>query len=117
MIVKTNAQLLNLGLLLQLSGTIVENSTEGLERDLAFSKEVSKNTGVHIVAGTGFYIADMQAANHLHNTTEELYNHMLQELTVGCVEEPEIKAGFMGEIASVWPLRGKIIFKNNIFVR
>ncbi|KAL0822243.1 hypothetical protein ABMA28_004370 [Loxostege sticticalis] len=86
-------------------GTIVENSTEGLERDLAFSKEVSKNTGVHIVAGTGFYIADMQAADNLHGTTEELFNHMLQELTVGCVEEPDIKAGFMGEIASVWPLR------------
>ncbi|XP_028174628.1 phosphotriesterase-related protein [Ostrinia furnacalis] len=86
-------------------GTIVENSTEGLDRDLALSVAVSHKTGVHIVAGTGFYIADLQPADHLHSSTEELYNHMLNELTAGCVEKPDVKAGFMGEIASVWPLR------------
>ncbi|XP_052741871.1 phosphotriesterase-related protein isoform X1 [Bicyclus anynana] len=86
-------------------GTIVENSTVGLERDIEFYKKVSETTDVHIVAGTGHYIADVQADNTLQSTKEDLYNHMLQEITVGCVDYPTVRAGFMGEIASVWPMR------------
>ncbi|XP_045766781.1 phosphotriesterase-related protein [Maniola jurtina] len=86
-------------------GTIVENSTLGLERDIGFYKQVSESTDVHIVAGTGHYIADVQAEDTLKSSKEDLYNHMLEELTVGCVDYPTVRAGFMGEIASVWPLR------------
>ncbi|XP_068618555.1 phosphotriesterase-related protein [Battus philenor] len=86
-------------------GAIVENSTEGLERNIDFLKQVSSTTGVHVVAGTGFYIADVQEYNSIKRTKEELYNHMLKELTEGCVDYPSVKAGFMGEIASVWPLK------------
>lgn len=86
-------------------GTIVENTTEGLNRDIKFYQHVSRASNVHIVAGTGHYIADLQNADTLHKSTEDVYNHMLQELTKGCVNYEQVKAGFMGEIASVWPLR------------
>ncbi|XP_050351754.1 phosphotriesterase-related protein [Nymphalis io] len=86
-------------------GCIVENTTEGLERDVKFYEMVSKETDVKIVSGTGFYIADMQNNDSLHSTKEDLYDHMLKELTVGCEDYPTVKAGFIGEIASVWPLR------------
>ncbi|XP_034831395.1 phosphotriesterase-related protein [Maniola hyperantus] len=86
-------------------GTIVENSTLGLERDIGFYKHVSESTDVHVIAGTGHYIADVQAEDTLKSSKEDLYNHMLEELTVGCVDYPTVRAGFMGEIASVWPLR------------
>ncbi|CAG9788269.1 unnamed protein product [Diatraea saccharalis] len=87
-------------------GTIVENSTEGLERDLSFCRRVSKISGVHVVAGTGYYIADTQPANHLHYSKEDMYSHMYKELMEGCdIDNVNIKTGFMGEIASVWPLR------------
>lgn len=89
------------------SGTIVENTTEGLNRDLKFYQNVSRASNVHIVAGTGHYIADLQSGDTLQKSTEDVYNHMLQELTKGCVNFEGVKAGFMGEIASVWPLRGK----------
>ncbi|XP_049874287.1 phosphotriesterase-related protein [Pectinophora gossypiella] len=85
-------------------GTIVENSTEGLKRDVNFYRQVSEATGVHIVAGTGYYIEDVQG-NASKSSGEQMYNHMLKELTEGCVDNKEIKAGFMGEIASVWPLK------------
>lgn len=88
----------------------MENSTAGLERDIEFCKRVSEATDVHIVAGTGYYIADLQADNTLKSSTEDLYNHMLQELTEGCVDYPSVRAGFMGEIASVWPLRGSYFY-------
>ncbi|CAH2090791.1 unnamed protein product [Euphydryas editha] len=86
-------------------GTIVENTTEGLERDVDFYQTVQRKTGVNIVIGTGFYIADMQSMNHLLCKKEDLYNHMLTELTEGCEGYPSVKAGFIGEIASVWPIR------------
>ncbi|KOB77174.1 Phosphotriesterase-like protein, partial [Operophtera brumata] len=79
-------------------GTIVENSTEGLQRDIAFYRQVSKQSGVHVVAGTGHYIADMQASPP--GSTEDIYNHMLRELTEGCIDCVDVKAGFMGEIAN-----------------
>lgn len=85
----------------------MENTTEGINRHLSFYQTVSKASNVHIVAGTGHYIADMQSGDTLKQSTEDVYNHMLEELTKGCVKHPEIKAGFMGEIASVWPIRGK----------
>lgn len=84
----------------------MENSTEGLERDIHFYKQVSEETGVHVVAGTGFYIEDVQEHKTLNYKVEDMYNHMIQELTNGCVGYPEVKSGFMGEIASVWPIRG-----------
>ncbi|XP_026487245.2 phosphotriesterase-related protein [Vanessa tameamea] len=86
-------------------GCIVENTTEGLERDVEFYKRISKKTGVKIVAGTGYYIADMQSCDSLHATKENLYDHMLKELTEGYEDYHTVKAGFIGEIASVWPLR------------
>ncbi|CAH0584518.1 unnamed protein product [Chrysodeixis includens] len=86
-------------------GAIVENTTQGLDRDVKFYEEVSETTGVHVIAGTGHYIEDLQHDNYLHHSTEEMYKDMLDELTVGCADAPNIKAGFMGEIASVWPIR------------
>ncbi|XP_072947445.1 phosphotriesterase-related protein isoform X2 [Epargyreus clarus] len=86
-------------------GTIVENSTHGLNRNIEFYKEVSEYSGVHVVAGTGFYIADLQADDTLHSTQEEMYELMLKEITEGCVDYPDVKAGFLGEIASVWPIK------------
>lgn len=87
-------------------GTIIENTTEGLKRNIPFMVHTSKETGVHIVAGTGYYIADMQAETKLQHSQEDLYNHMLKELVQGCVDMPTVKAGFVGEIASVWPIKG-----------
>ena len=37
-------------------GAIVEKSSFGLTRKTSFLKDVSVRTGVHVVAGTGFYV-------------------------------------------------------------
>lgn len=37
-------------------GTIVENTTTGIDRDLPTLKQLAKDTGVHIIAGAGFYV-------------------------------------------------------------
>lgn len=88
------------------SGTIVENTTHGLKRNVSFYHSLSKELSVNIIAGTGFYIGDTQPSNYLYRTVEDLYKHMRTELTIGCDECLFVKAGFMGELASVWPIRG-----------
>ncbi len=37
-------------------GAIVENTTTGIDRDLPTLKQLAKDTGVHIVAGAGYYV-------------------------------------------------------------
>lgn len=34
-------------------GTIIENTSHGILRDIPFMQHVSRTTGVHVVAGTG----------------------------------------------------------------
>ena len=37
-------------------GAIVENTTTGIERDLPALRQLAKDTGVHIIAGAGYYV-------------------------------------------------------------
>ncbi|XP_078038784.1 phosphotriesterase-related protein [Augochlora pura] len=85
-------------------GTIVENSNYGLKRDIPFMKRASKETGVHIIAGTGYYVAATQSASDLALSKEEMYNVMLKEMTTGCEDSPDVKTGFVGEVGSTWPI-------------
>lgn len=69
-------------------------------------KNISEKTKVHIIAGTGFYVSDLQDNSTLSLGVEDIYGHMLKELNEGFDADKTVKAGFMGEIASVWPLHG-----------
>ncbi|KAK2588330.1 hypothetical protein KPH14_004347 [Odynerus spinipes] len=85
-------------------GTIVENSNHGLKRDLPLMKRVSEVTGVNVIAGTGHYVAAVQSPTTLNLSVENIYNLIVREMTEGCEECPDIKAGFIGEVGSTWPI-------------
>jgi len=85
-------------------GCIVENSTFGLNRKTAFLKRLSEETGVHIVAGTGFYVAPTQKESTLNSSVEKLTEHIVSELNNGAFDCPEVKCGFIGEIGCCDPL-------------
>jgi len=86
-------------------GCIVENSTFGLNRRTSFLKELSQETGVHIIAGTGFYVEPCQNSDFVSSATiEKMSNHIIDELTIGSFDCPEIKCGFIGEIGCNFPL-------------
>lgn len=91
-------------------GCIVENSSHGLQRNVAFMQRVSRETGVHVVAGTGHYVHSTQTEAELRMTLEEMVELYTRELTVGCqpaVEGDEtVRCGFIGEVGSVWPIHG-----------
>ena len=93
-------------------GTIVENSSHGLNRNLKFLYEISKQTDVHVVSGTGHYVQDVQAEDALNLSVEqmtELYTNDMVEGNKVKVDDKEvvIKCGFIGEVGSVWPITGE----------
>ncbi|XP_063985853.1 phosphotriesterase-related protein [Diachasmimorpha longicaudata] len=85
-------------------GTIVDNTTCGIQRDLSLMKKISDDTGVHVIVGTGYYVEATQTPSTLKLTEEQMHDVMMKELTEGCADYPEIKAGFIGEVGSSWPI-------------
>lgn len=88
--------------------SIIENTNHGIKRDLEFMVDVSKATGVNIVAGTGHYVHSVQQESTLNMTIEQLADMYAKELITG-VEVPGrgmVKCGFIGEVGSVWPIHG-----------
>ncbi|XP_046433896.1 phosphotriesterase-related protein isoform X1 [Neodiprion virginianus] len=85
-------------------GTIVENTSHGLLRDISFMKHVSQASGIHVIAGTGHYVASTQTEATLNTSVEEMYDLILKEMTVECEGSPGVKAGFIGEVGSTWPI-------------
>lgn len=51
-------------------GAIVENTTTGINRDVKTLKRLAKETGVHIVAGAGFYV-DVTHSSEMRKMTVE----------------------------------------------
>lgn len=84
--------------------TIVENSTIGLQRDIRFLQQLSKETGVHIIAGTGYYVEPSRPQT-VRMTQEEMAVTMTAEILEGC-EGTGIRTGVIGEIGCNWPLLG-----------
>ncbi|XP_054288040.1 phosphotriesterase-related protein [Macrosteles quadrilineatus] len=85
-------------------GTVVENSNIGLNRNTSLLVRASKESGVNVIAGTGYYVEVCQPAGNLKLSVEAMSEVMLQELTEGCVEDTTVKCGFIGEVGSSWPI-------------
>lgn len=83
-------------------GTIVENTTLGIKRNINFYKNVAKETGVNVIAGTGFYVESSRPET-LKMTSEEMAEVMKTDLLHGA-DGGDIKCGIIGEIGCSWPL-------------
>ncbi|KAK2145639.1 hypothetical protein LSH36_667g01041 [Paralvinella palmiformis] len=85
--------------------TMVENSTIGLNRDMDFVIRVARETGVNVIAGTGYYVADSLPSSLISRSEEDLVKEMASDLTKG-VNGSDVKCGVIGEIGCTWPLHG-----------
>lgn len=89
--------------------SIVENTSHGLKRDLEFMYEISQATGVHVIAGTGHYIHNLQSEDILTMGVEKMTDLYSKEIITG-VEinngKNIVKCGFIGEVGSGYPLHG-----------
>ncbi|KAJ6647442.1 Phosphotriesterase-related protein [Pseudolycoriella hygida] len=89
-------------------GTIVENSSHGLKRNLRFLYDVSIGTGVHLIAGTGHYVYNLQSESHLAMSVENMVKLYIDEIKNGVDLNGDgktfVKCGFIGEVGSVYPI-------------
>lgn len=94
--------------------TIVENTTQGIHRNLKFYREAAKQTRVNVIAGTGHYLEMTQNQSELGHSLEYLFDLYKREIETGVdVSAAQdgsdiIKCGFLGEIGSNWPISGSI---------
>lgn len=75
--------------------TIVEASGLGLGRDLRTLRSLSEASGIHIVAGTGYYLDASQPAEVKGLAPEAIAERIVEDVTVG---EDGIRPGIIGEI-------------------
>ncbi|OWK03389.1 PTER [Cervus elaphus hippelaphus] len=81
-------------------GALVENTTTGLSRDVRTLKRLSEETGVHIIAGAGFYV---DATHSSETRAMSLTDVLVNEILCGA-DGTSIKCGVIGEIGCSWPL-------------
>uniref|UniRef100_A0A8C4U4K0 N-acetyltaurine hydrolase n=1 Tax=Falco tinnunculus TaxID=100819 RepID=A0A8C4U4K0_FALTI len=84
-------------------GTIVENTTTGIGRDMNTLKKLAEETGVHIIAGAGFYVDSTHSSQTQAMTVEQLTGIIVDEILNGA-DGTNTKCGVVGEIGCSWPL-------------
>ncbi|XP_073190215.1 N-acetyltaurine hydrolase isoform X2 [Lepidochelys kempii] len=84
-------------------GTIVENTTMGISRDVKTLKKLAEETGVHIIAGAGFYVHATHSSETQAMSVEQLTDIIVNEILRGA-DGTDIKCGVVGEIGCSWPL-------------
>jgi phosphotriesterase-related protein len=84
-------------------GTMVELSQKGLARDPLALARVSRETGVSIVMGSGYYVAISHPDDMDDKTEEDIAEEIVCDITVG-VGDTGIKSGIIGEIGCSLPL-------------
>lgn len=82
---------------------IVENTSIGIHRDVEFLRNLSKETKVNIIAGTGYYINESHPSDMSARTVESLSADILRDINVGA-DGTDVKCGIIGEIGCCWPL-------------
>ncbi|KAL4648451.1 phosphotriesterase-related protein [Arapaima gigas] len=84
-------------------GAIVENTTTGISRDVHTLKKLAQETGVHIIAGAGFYVDDTHSEETRKMTVEKLSDVIITEVLHGA-DGSDIRCGVIGEIGTSWPI-------------
>jgi phosphotriesterase-related protein len=82
---------------------VVDMGNQGLYRDPEGLAQVSKETGVHIIMGSGYYVGGSHPLDMASRSIDELSEEIIHDITQG-VNETGIRAGIIGEIGCSHPL-------------
>ncbi|XP_036371099.1 phosphotriesterase-related protein isoform X2 [Octopus sinensis] len=83
--------------------SIVDNTVIGLNPNVEFLKKVSEQSGVNIIAGTGFYV-DITHSDETRKTPAEKLASLMEHDIISGVGTSGIHCGVIGEIGCSWPL-------------
>jgi phosphotriesterase-related protein len=84
-------------------GTIVDATTLGIGRDPLALARISRDVGINIVMGAGFYVDAVHPDDMDSRSVDDLARQIIGELEDG-VGDTDVKAGIIGEIGCTWPL-------------
>ena len=84
---------------------IVELTSPDIGRDMQFMYDVSKQTGVHVVAATGYYLQSSHPPSVATRSIEQLCEEFVSEIEEG-VGDSGMQCGVIGEVGSSMILTG-----------
>jgi len=82
---------------------LVDCTSVGLGRDPDAIARIARATGLHIVLGCGYYVAPTHPPSVASMSEEDITQEIIRDIAEG-IGDTGIKAGFIGEIGSSWPL-------------
>ncbi len=93
-----------LGYFKKLGGkTIVDCTSIGIKRQPRMLKEISRRTGLHIIAGSGYFTQDTHPPEIAEWSAGRMADRILEDFTEG-IDGTNIKAGVIGEIGTSDPI-------------
>ncbi len=84
-------------------GAIVDATTAQIGRKPDALVRISRESGVHIIMGTGFYVGATHPEDMDERSVEDLAREIIGDIVEG-VDDSGIKAGVIGEVGCTWPL-------------
>jgi len=94
--------------------TLVELSCIGLGRDVVGLKKISEQTGVNIIASTGFYREVSYPEYVKHESAEQLATRMIEECTTG-IDGTGIRPGIFAELATEYEAENMSPLEQKVF--
>jgi phosphotriesterase-related protein len=90
-------------------GTIVDTTNFGLTRDPDTLLRISRESGLHVVMGAGWYQKALHPPDMTERTVEELTDIVVRDVTVGA-QGTAIRSGIIGEVG----VNGRPLVENEL---
>ena len=84
-------------------GAIVEATTIGIGRNPYALARISRESGVHIIMGAGYYVDMVHPEDMDGRSVDDLAGEITGDIVDG-VGDSGVKAGIIGEVGCTWPL-------------
>ena len=84
-------------------GAIVDATTTGIGRNPGALAQISRESGVHIIMGAGFYVEAVHPEDMDERSVDDLAREIIGDIVEG-VEGSGVRAGIIGEVGCTWPL-------------
>ena len=84
-------------------GTVVEATSIGIARDPLGLARISRATGVRVIMGAGYYVADAHPPEVARMTEGELTERIVRDVEEGA-DDTGLRSGIIGEIGLSWPV-------------
>lgn len=84
-------------------GAVVDATSIGIARDPGGLARIARASGVHIIMGSGYYVAAYQPPEVDQLTEEQITARIVADITAGA-DGSGVRSGIIGEIGLTWPV-------------